>query len=229
MSPHCTNNQRINIPSHLPPGEGQGGGVIYMKFVAAILTLIFSLQFLNGCTTTHTNRPAIASTLRPTPELNAEYQQALEFMQAEKWQAASERLTRITTQQPSLSGPWLNLGITQTMRGDHANAETAFKTALDVNHRNIEAYNQLGMLYRRHGRLDEAQLVYQEALRLDPDNTNIHWNLAILYDRYLSNPSEALQHYLRYQQLTDSDDPLLQAWIAKLGNHGDNLTARVKQ
>ena len=229
MSLHCTNNQSLNISYPHYPGEGQGEGITYMKFAAAILTLIFSTQLLNGCTTAHTNRPATALTSTPTPELNAEYQQALDFMQAEKWQAASEQLTRITIQQPSLSGPWINLGITQTMRGDHASAETAFKTALDVNHRNIEAYNQLGMLYRRHGRLDEAQLVYQEALRLDPDNTNIHWNLAILYDRYLPNPSEALQHYQRYQQLTDSDDPLLQAWIANLGNHGDNLTARVKQ
>ena len=226
MSPHCINNQRLNILSPLSPGEGQGEGIIYMKFVAAILTLIFSIQFLNGCTTTHTNRPATVST--PTPELNAEYQQALGFMQAEQWQAASERLTRLTIQQPSLSGPWINLGITQTMRGDHASAETAFKTALDVNHRNIEAYNQLGMLYRRHGRLDEAQLIYEEALLIDPDNTSIHWNLAILYDRYLPNPSEALQHYRRYQQLTGSEDPQLQAWIVKLGNHGDNMTARVK-
>jgi tetratricopeptide (TPR) repeat protein len=86
------------------------------------------------------------------------------------------------------------------------------------------------MLYRRHGRLDEAQFIYEEALRRDPDNSNIHWNLAILYDRYLPNPRQALAHYQRYQQLTASDDPQLQAWITTLEavNPGDNVTAKVK-
>jgi Flp pilus assembly protein TadD len=228
MSPHCINNQIINIPSPLSPGESRGEGETCMKFVAAILALIFSTQLLIGCTTTHTQRATTTSA--STADINAEYQNALESMQTEQWQSASIILARITELNPSLSGPWINLGITRIMRGDHASAETAFKTALEVNHRNIEAYNQLGMLYRRHGRLDEAQLIYEEALRLDPDNTNIHWNLAILYDRYLPNPSEALQHYQRYQQLTGSEDPQLLAWIARLGKRDHvNMTARMKQ
>ena len=197
-----------------------------MKYVIAVLSLVISTQYLGGCATTDTQSQT--KTSAPTAELITGYQQALESMQIEQWQTAREQLTQITSQQPSLSGPWVNLGITQTMLGDHSSAETAFKTALDVNHRNIEAYNQLGMLYRRQDRLDDAQFIYEEALRLDPDNTNIHWNLAILYDRYLPNPRKALQHYQRYQQLTSSEDPQLQAWISELGSHGDNMTARVK-
>ena len=197
-----------------------------MKHAIAALALIISAQYLSGCTTTHLQ--GLPDMSAPTPELTTDYKQAIQSMQAEQWQTAREQLTKITTQQPSLSGPWLNLGITQTMLGDHAGAETAFKTALDVNHRAIEAYNQLGMLYRRQGRLNESQFIYEEALRLDPDNRNIHWNLAILYDRYLPNPHQALQHYQRYQQLTGSDDPQLQAWITRLDSHGENMTARVK-
>ena len=197
-----------------------------MKHAIAALTLIISTQYLSGCATAHLQ--GLPDTSAPTPELKTSYQHAIQSMQDEQWQTAREQLTTITTQQPSLSGPWLNLGITRTMLGDHTGAETAFKAALDVNHRAIEAYNQLGMLYRRQGRLDDAQFIYEEALRLDPDNSNIHWNLAILYDRYLPNPRQALQHYQRYQQLTGSEDPLLQAWIAKLDSHGDNMTARVK-
>ena len=197
-----------------------------MKHAIAAVVLIICTQYLSGCTNTRTQGQISTST--PTPELKSDYQHALESMQSEQWQTARERLTQITTEQPSLSGPWVNLGITQTMLGDPASAETAFKTALDVNHRNIEACNQLGMLYRRQGRLDEAQFIYGEALRLDPDNANVHWNLAILYDRYLPNPREALQHYQRYQQLTGSDNPQLQAWITRLQHNGDNMTARVK-
>ena len=192
---------------------------------AALLFIIFT-QFLSACSSTSIQRSLTASA--PTPELKTSYQYAIQSMQDEQWQTAREQLTTITTQQPSLSGPWINLGITKNMLGDPTGAETAFKTALDVNHRAIEAYNQLGMLYRRQERLDESQFIYEEALRLEPDNSNIHWNLAILYDRYLPNPHQALQHYQRYQQLTGSEDPQLQTWIARLDSHGDNMTARVK-
>ena len=151
-------------------------------------------------------------------------------MQAEEWQAARENLTRITRQDPSLSGPWANLGITRTMLGDRSGAEAAFKSAIDTNSRNVEAYNQLGMLYRRHGQLEDARFIYEQALKLDPDNTHLHWNLAILYDRYLPNPHKSLQHYQQYRQLTGSEDASLLAWIAELQAHlqGDNITARVQ-
>ena len=198
-----------------------------MKHALALLLLAICLYFLSGCTTTHIQKTVTAT---PTADIKTGYQTALESMQAERWSEARELLTQITTQQPSLSGPWTNLGITQTMLGDHASAENSFKEAIDANSHNIEAYNQLGMLYRRHGRLDEAQFIYEEALRRDPDNTNIHWNLGILYDRYRPNPHQALQHYQRYQQLTGSDDPRLLAWIAELDARGpgDNVTAKVK-
>lgn len=222
------NNRSLGIPPPLTPEEGQRAAIrTKMKHRLALLFLAIGLQFLGGCTTISTQ---MAVTTAPTAEIKTDYQHALESMQAEQWHTASEQLTQITTRQPSLSGPWVNLGITRTMLGDHTGAETAFKKAIDANSRTIEAYNQLGMLYRRHGRLDEAQFIYEEALRRDPDNSNIHWNLGILYDRYLSNPPRALQHYQRYRQLTGSDDPRLLAWIAGLEkrNHGDNMTAGVK-
>ncbi|MGB5717396.1 MAG: tetratricopeptide repeat protein [Gammaproteobacteria bacterium] len=199
-----------------------------MKHALALLFIAICLLLMNGCTNTRSHQPALIAT--PMADIKSVYQNALQAMQAEQWQPAHEQLTEITTQQPSLSGPWVNLGITRTMLGDHAGAESAFKKAIDTNSRNIEAYNQLGMLYRRHGRLDEAQFIYEEALRRDPDNSNVHWNLGILYDRYLPNPRQALQHYQRFQKLTASDDPRLLAWIAELEvrNPGDNVTAKVK-
>jgi Tfp pilus assembly protein PilF len=228
MSAQSTSHHIRNTPSPLPAGEGKGEGIKIIKHALALLFFAICLLLLNGCATTRTQQ---AITATPTADIKSVYQAALESMQAGQWSKAREQLTQITTQQPSLSGPWVNLGITQTMLGDHSSAENAFKKAIDTNNSNIEAYNQLGMLYRRHNRLDEAQFIYEEGLRRDPDNTSIHWNLGILYDRYLTNPRQALQHYQRYQQLTTSEDPRLLAWIAELEarNPGDNVTARVKQ
>jgi Tfp pilus assembly protein PilF len=192
------------------------------------LAILFGLEMLTGCAATQPAPPD--NTSRPDIDISAEYQQALQEMRKEQWQAASEGLTRITGQDPSLSGPWVNLGITRTKLGDRAGAEAAFKNAIDTNNRNIEAYNQLGMLYRRHGHLEEARFIYEEALKLDPDNTHLHWNLAILYDRYLPNPHKSLQHYQRYRQITRSEDPRLLAWIVELQERaeGENMTARVQ-
>ncbi len=192
------------------------------------LAVLFCLEMLSGCTTT---RPAIPeNTGNPGIDIRAGYQQALLHMQTGHWQDAREGLTQITQQDPSLSGPWVNLGITRTMLGDRSGAEAAFKSAINTNSRNIEAYNQLGMLYRRHGQLEEARFIYEEALKLDPDNTYLHWNLAILYDRYLPNPHRSLQHYQRYRQLSGSEDASLLAWIAELQerDQGDHMTARAQ-
>ncbi len=58
--------------------------------------------------------------------------------------------------------------------------------------------------------------MYERALKVSPDYPDTHWNIGILYDVYLSKADLALQHYIRYQQLTGSDDPKLQGWISTL-------------
>ena len=190
------------------------------------LVLLLSLAMLSGCTATRPAMPEKSGTA--AIDVSAEYQQALQHMQKEEWQAARKSLTRITQQDPSLSGPWVNLGITRTKLGDRSGAEAAFKSAIDTNSRNVEAYNQLGMLYRRHGQLEDARFIYEQALKLDPDNTYLHWNLAILYDRYLPDPHKSLHHYQRYRQLSGAEDASLLAWIVELQerDQGDNMTAR---
>ena len=99
----------------------------------AVLSMLFCLEMLSGCATP---RPAMSETTgNPEIDISAEYQQALQHMQAEQWQDARENLARLTQQDPSLSGPWVNLGITRTMLGDRSGAEAAFKYAIDCGSR----------------------------------------------------------------------------------------------
>jgi tetratricopeptide (TPR) repeat protein len=188
----------------------------------SLAALAFFLSLLtSGCSTIHSTH-ATARAAELTAATASQYQQAVALMQEEKWQEALTRLEGITAQQPALSGPWLNLGITHTQRGNSNAAEAAFKKAIDVNAANVEAYNQLGILYRRSRRLEDARFIYEAALKIDPDNTSLHWNLGILHDSYLPAPGKALLHYQRYQQITGSDNPQLQAWI-------DNLAKRSRE
>jgi tetratricopeptide (TPR) repeat protein len=98
-----------------------------------------------------------------------------------------------------------------------------------VNAANVEAYNQLGILYRRSGRYEEARFSYETALETEPDNTSLHWNLAILHDTDLPDPSKALLHFQRYQQITGSKNPYLLSWINNLAKDQQtgSMTARV--
>jgi len=197
--------------------------------VLSLTTVVFFLILLTCSCTTMQSTNAPARITEPSVDVVTRHQQAVKLMQEEQWQAAVNILEDITTEQPALSGPWLNLGIAYTKRGNSNAAEAAFKQAIDVNAANIEAYNQLGILYRRTGRYEEARLIYETALEIDPDNTNLHWNLAILHDTDLPDPRKALLHYQRYQQITGSDNPYLLSWINILAKNSQTSSITTRE
>lgn len=194
------------------------------------LLLVMFLLLQAGCSSMPGERESTTQLQAITPLLQADYLEAIALMQEHDWLAAQQRLLPITTSHPQLSGPWLNLGITQLQLGDGSAAVVAFNRALDANPGNIEACNQLGILHRRAGHLDEARRYYEAALLHDPDYADAHWNLGILHDQYLSNPEQALQHYERYQTITGTADPQLQAWIdeLRLQTRPETVTAKVQ-
>jgi len=185
--------------------------------------LALACVLLSGCAGTASLQHAGTAATRDEPpaaaaveDVDAAFAAALQLMQAGDWHAAADRLSAITAVSPQASGAWTNLGITQVKLGDAAAARSAFRSAIDSDRRQIEAWNQLGMLQRRAGELEAAGASWRSALEINPDFANAHWNLAILYDRYLPDPARALAHYTQYRQLTQSDDPQLQQWIAAL-------------
>ena len=185
--------------------------------------LPFAIVFmLGGCASAPQERAMVPVSdgvlveTKAVTDVEGEFQAALQLMQAEDWHAAADKLVALTAAKPQLSGPWTNLGIVSNMIGDTAAAETAFKKAIDANASQVVAYNELGIIYRRSGRLEQAAFIYNEGLKIDPNDKNIHWNIGILYDSYLPNPVQALHHYEYYQQLTQSEDRQLLSWISAL-------------
>lgn len=188
----------------------------------ANVTCLIVLFMLGGCAGMPQEQVATpvtgtrAITTQPVADVEAEYRDALQLMKEENWQRAADRLLAITATDPRLSGPWTNLGIARNKLGDTDGAETAFRKAIEASPSQVIAYNELGIIYRRTGRLEEAAAMYNQGLEINPNAEDIHWNLGILYDRYLPNPAQALLHYERYQQLTQSEDRQLLAWIDDL-------------
>jgi tetratricopeptide (TPR) repeat protein len=58
-----------------------------------------------------------------------------------------------------------------------------------------ELYNAMGILWLNKGEHELAKKSFLEAWKRDNENLVVPENLAVLYDQYLHNPTEALRHY----------------------------------
>ncbi len=150
-------------------------------------------------------------------------------MATEDWDTARVDLEWLVENHPKLSGPYLNLALLHVAEGDTATAETLFQAALEVNERNLAAYNQYAIFLREQGRFDEAERVYLDALAVWSDHAETHRNIGVLYDLYRGDHEKALQHYYRYQELTGNTDRTVAGWIVLLERQFSQLVQRGQQ
>ncbi len=78
------------------------------------------------------------------------------------------------------------LGLAEWMSGNRAGAESAFRTALEIEPAGAQPHFMLGLFYGATGRLAEAIQEYQAGLRLDPGNRKALAALAKLQEQAAS-------------------------------------------
>ena len=78
--------------------------------------------------------------------------------------------------------------------------------------------NQQGIAFRQDGKFDKAQDAYQQAIKLDANNSQAILNLGILYDLYLGDNQHAMEMYTRYLVLKPDGDPEVAKWVTELKN-----------
>jgi len=117
---------------------------------------------------------------------------------------------------PKFSGPYLNLALLYQQQGELTDAEHYFQAALEVNALNLTAYNQYAVFLREQGRFEEAEEAYLAALVVWDQHADTHRNLGVLYDLYRGDQRRALQHFIRYQELTGNQDRTVAGWIIDL-------------
>ncbi len=145
-----------------------------------------------------------------------EYANIKAAMQAKKWGQAKGLLELMAATYPSLSGPYVNLGIVHHALGEMDEAEKALQYAIEVNPQNLGSYTRLGILYRELGRFDEAEVVYLKALGIWPHHLPSAKNLGILYDLYMGRFDDALVYYELSQNILGGEDRQLKGWIIDL-------------
>jgi tetratricopeptide (TPR) repeat protein len=147
--------------------------------------------------------------------LAGRYADAVALQQAGELAGAGREFGAIASDYPDRAEPRISLALVYAAVGEDEEAEALLEGVVAEFPSNAVAWNELGILRRRHGRLAEADEAYGRALDADPDYALAHRNRGILLDLYLGRPAEALAHYRRCLELTGDDDEV-HAWIAEL-------------
>lgn len=193
----------------------------YCNKIRATCMLVL-LLLLTGCSSTAT-RDEKADALVKLPK---NYDNALLLMQSGDYQAAIPVLQAFIEDRPELAGPYLNLGISYQKTGQFEAAVAALIKATELNPDNTIAYQQLGITYREQGNFKAALDAYTFALKLDSDYALAHRNIGILYDLYLQQPTQALNHYKRYLELIGEPDQTVDRWVIDLERRTGTTSAR---
>jgi chromosome segregation ATPase len=82
----------------------------------------------------------------------------------------------------------------------------------------LNMHYNMASVYAREGKFTEAENEYLQALRIDPTDADVHYNLGILYDDEMKQSEKAMVHYRRYLQLNPHglDADRVRTWLRKL-------------
>lgn len=148
-------------------------------------------------------------------EARLEYDQAVLFLEQGNYDQGIALLEQVAVTTPELSAPRIDMGIAQHLRGDLEAAEKSLLLALEANPDHPVAHNELGIIYRKTGRLAEARRSYEAALAVYPGYHFARRNLAVLCDLYLADLDCARRNYDAYMATVPGDEEA-SMWIRDL-------------
>jgi len=147
------------------------------------------------------------------PEVRTEFDQAVVLLGEEKYEDAIRLLKGVVGKTNKFSAPYINLGMAYARTENMEKAEEMLKKALEINNLHPVASNELGLVYRKTGRYQDARQVYETLLNLYPDFMPARKNMGILCDIYLQDLNCALEQYEWYLKGTP-DDEKVKIWVA---------------
>jgi len=85
-------------------------------------------------------------------------------------------------------------------KGFDEEAISAFQKNLEIDSRDLNAYNKLGIALRKQSRFDEAIMEYEKAMLINRDDEVIHYNIARAYHEF-GEWDKAMRHIERSLEL----------------------------
>jgi Tfp pilus assembly protein PilF len=180
--------------------------------------LIFALLLVGCSTTSPTKSTQNLSTSKTalSEKYRGDYKKALGDIEAKDYSQANSILNRVMAANSGFVEGWANLALVQLRLGNIVQAKHSATNAMQLELKSASLENLMGLIDVEDGAYKAAEQHYTQALRLDPNFANAHYNLALLNDIYYQNIAKAIQHYERYLALINSADPDTEAWIAEL-------------
>lgn len=115
------------------------------------------------------------------------------FMERGDFERSRSLLETLTTKYPEYSPGFINLGFNAKLQGDSANAEKAYRRALEIDPDNTSALMAMGTLFREKGNLAGARDYYMKSFKNRGDGSELRYALACLEARS-GNINKALDH-----------------------------------
>ena len=160
-------------------------------------------------------RSAWESVLRLEPENAAALSNLgkVQYQLAE-YEAARGSLEKATTLKPDLADSWLTLGQVYLELKAPMMAVSATTRGVAENPSDPRAHNSLAIILKRIGWTNGAEVELQKALDLDPDFTEAHFNLAVMYlERKPPSLEMAGRHYRKARALGAAPDEIVEQQI----------------
>ena len=180
------------------------------------IAFICLLAALNGCAAqSGVSKAAKLQDVDVSSDVQKTFDQALQLLQEKQYDTAITLLNSVIEQEQRLTAPYINLAMAYRHTGNEKLAEENLLKALAIDQAQPVANNELGILYRKQGRFDDAKKVYINALSEYPDYLPVIKNLGILCDIYMRDPQCALEQFEKYQQHVP-EDKTVKVWIADL-------------
>ncbi|HJQ96924.1 MAG TPA: tetratricopeptide repeat protein [Candidatus Polarisedimenticolaceae bacterium] len=114
---------------------------------------------------------------------------------------ARDAYRRVLELDPKHVDAHVNLGRLLHEQGEHVAAEEHYRAALAVRPDSIPAAFNLGVVLEDLDRSDEAIAVYERLLKRDRGLADVHFNLAMLYEKS-GRKIASLRHIREYKKLT---------------------------
>ena len=124
---------------------------------------------------------AVKSKLKKIPNsLHLLNYQAMAYSALKKDKEALLSYQKIIKKDPTLAGPYYNMGIILKRNGRIEEAIESYKKALSLKPDYVQVYNNLGVLYKDNEKYENAIKMFTKAKELQPDHQNSYYNLALI-------------------------------------------------
>jgi tetratricopeptide (TPR) repeat protein/TolB-like protein len=111
-------------------------------------------------------------------------------------------------------------------KGLYYESVIAYRKALDLDPRSVEARMGLGEVYEDKGLYKEATEEYRRVIELDAQHTGALYNLALVYEK--TDPKEAIVHWERYIAVA-ANLPSEKDWVDVARQHLRKLKSQIKK